>query len=841
MTDLLSEALAWQQAGASVVPCRNDGTKAPLGSWTKFMTAPASGDQVVDWFAGSGYDGMGLVCGSVSGNLEMLEWEGRAVAEGLVQSWLQAMSDHGHAELAALLLAGYVEQTPSGGWHVLYRVDGAAARNTRLAMRPSTDAELAARPEAKVQVLLETRGEGGYVVIAPSSGRATERDGGAWTVLVGSAESVPVLTETQRDALHAVARLLDQMPEVVAPEIPRAVGPATTPDVGSRPGDDYNARADWRDILEPHGWVLLRRIRGNELGWQRPGKGGDSISATTGANEADNLFVFSSSTSFPQEEPISKFQAYALLEHAGDHGAAARRLRGEGYGGERPALGDGARYQRDLAETASLVSYDPTPTKPRKVPRPSGLHHDEQPLVTALLGPVDDNPGHQTQLALARRMADGQSGSLRFVHGLGWHIWDTTRWAPDETGEARRITIATVEAAYADLGRITDADEKKRTFVALRKLERNAEIEGILKLSESLLPLATAVKALNVDPYLLNTRSGTLDLRTRELLPHDQGDLLTKVTGCGYDPDAKGPVFEQFLKDIQPDPEMRDYLARILGHALVGRVVENVLPIFIGEGQNGKSTLIDVVMMAFGDYSMTAERGLLIEHKGDAHTTGQADLLGVRLAVSNEISAGKRLDAGVVKSLTGGDPVKARKMHKDNIEFAASHTVLLVTNHKPAVDGGDAAMWRRLRLIPFDVRVSNPDTGLKEKLELELPAILAWLVRGYAEWKARGLCDPPAVMVATDEYKASSDAVGRFLDERCYLGGPGYVRARELFGAWQSWAHENGESAGSEVGFAESTRRRGLHKVKRSFGAVYTGVGLLAAENATNDPNATNG
>ncbi len=145
------------------------------------------------------------------------------------------------------------------------------------------------------------------------------------------------------------------------------------------------------------------------------------------------------------------------------------------------------------------------------------------------------------------------------------------------------------------------------------------------------------------------------------------------------------------------------------------------------------------------------------------HPTEVADLQGRRFVVAVETDEGRKLAEGLVKSLTGGDKIKARRMREDFWEFAPSHKLALVTNHKPRVTGTDHAIWRRLRLVPFEVTIpeEEQDKTLPAKLERELPGILAWCVRGCLEWQRRGL-DAKAgqkVRVATAAYKAESDQV----------------------------------------------------------------------------------
>src|SRR5215472_6864124 len=233
--DVTTAALAWCAAGCSVVRVSVDGSKAPLGAWTGAPSPRAAADTVRTWFHG-GHPGVGVVCGGVSGHLEMLAIEGRAVTDGTAGTFLAALTEHGLGHITEHILTGYSETSPSGGVHFFYRVTGGESRgNLKLAQRSTADG---------VVPLLETRGEGGFVVVAPSHG-PVHPSGRAWTVFRGDPAGIATITAEERDALHDVARTLDELPP---PEpIPDPV-PIGTSGGGVRPGDDYNGRATWDEI-----------------------------------------------------------------------------------------------------------------------------------------------------------------------------------------------------------------------------------------------------------------------------------------------------------------------------------------------------------------------------------------------------------------------------------------------------------------------------------------------------------------------------------------------------------------------------------------------------------------
>ncbi|MFT4008861.1 MAG: phage/plasmid primase, P4 family [Nocardioidaceae bacterium] len=431
---------------------------------------------------------------------------------------------------------------------------------------------------------------------------------------------------------------------------------------------------------------------------------------------------------------------------------------------------------------------------------------------------------HRGQARLAYRLAKTYADKLMYVHGIGWHEWDGWRWIEDRHGAAKRAVLDELRRALAES--LDDADLRKD----VRKCESSTGVAGVLDLASALDEFAVTLDDLDSDPYLLNTESGTLDLRTGHLYAHRPSDRITKVTGCSYRNNCSGEVFERFLAEVLPDAAVRTFVQTVFGLALLGKVTEHVLPIFTGTGRNGKSTLLNVVRAALGDYAIEAEPDLLIE-RDRAHPTGLLDLRGTRLAVCQESDEGRRLAVATVKRLTGGDAIRARRMRSDFVEFIPSHTAVLVTNHKPRVPGDDPALWRRLRVVPFDVVVPDPDPHLPDRLDLERAAALAWAVQGYHRYAKDGLTAPEAVCAATEGYRTASDVLGRYLDERTITGGPAlYARAGELFADWQAWCARTGERAGRANEFSQALEQRGFSRERRKIGYVYIGLGLTARE-----------
>jgi len=318
--NVLLAALEFLAEGVAVVPAANDGTKRPLGNWKEFQTRQPEATEVLQWATTA--QGFGVITGAVSGNLEMMELEGRAVAADLHTQARELAYASGLDHLWEILANTYVEATPSGGLHWLYRIsDHDVPGNTKLARRPGEN--------GGVDVLAETRGEGGFCIVAPSGG-TTHPSGDSWERLNGSTpKSIQTISWEQREAIHAIFKMLDEMPNVEL--IQTAIQPKD-PDGRLSPGDDYNNRTSWDDILTD--WTKVYQ-RGGETFWRRPGKD-VGISASTGRGESDNLYVWTTSTQFESEKPYSKFAAWTLLNF-GDtsqqsFSMAAKQLRQLGFG-----------------------------------------------------------------------------------------------------------------------------------------------------------------------------------------------------------------------------------------------------------------------------------------------------------------------------------------------------------------------------------------------------------------------------------------------------------------------------------------------------------------------------
>jgi len=422
---------------------------------------------------------------------------------------------------------------------------------------------------------------------------------------------------------------------------------------------------------------------------------------------------------------------------------------------------------------------------------------------------------------------------LRYCHAWGkWLVWDGTQWRQDNLSVVQRAKDA-VLGMYKMASELSNQAERQELVTHAKASESSQRIEAMVKLARSEPGVGIEPDEMDCDPMLLNCRNGTIDLKTGELLPHRREDLITKCCPVGYDSKAECPVFEGFIEAIfAGDAALAAYARKLCGYFLTGVVSEQILPIFYGVGANGKSTFTNIILALLGQgYSMKASLALLMASKGDRHPTEIADLHGKRFVACNETEDGRRLAESLVKELTGGDRLRARRMREDFWEFEPTHKIILATNHKPEVRGTDHAMWRRLKLVPFGVvfAENDQDKRLPEKLLAELPGILAWCVQGCLTWQRDGLQHPDAVTDATSQYKAGEDLIQAFIGECCIVSQEVKAKSSDLYAAYREWCEHTGEYAITQRKFGVALTERGFQRYTNN-GTWYQGLGLERKE-----------
>lgn len=567
-----------------------------------------------------------------------------------------------------------------------------------------------------------------------------------------------------------------------------------------RPGDDYDERADWREILEPHGWQVFREnYRGQTL-WTRPGKRkSEGCSAKTGPGpRGDRFFCWSSEAGVPSQKALTKFSLYAHLNHNGDFRAAADQLRSSGYGAER--------------------------TMPPSV--------------------VSEVPGGEvkrfnlTDLGNAERFGSIHGQNVRYCHLWGrWLFWDGRRWEVDETGGTRAYAMAytMVRGMQKEAADSEDEEVRKQLGPWAHKCETRSRIENIVAMAKTFPVLNVTPTQLDSHLGLLNLSNGTFDLSAGTLSAHRREDLLTRMIEIPYSDSADCPKFMAFLdRVLAGDVALIQFVVKALGYSLTGWTHEQCFFFLHGDqGNNGKSTFVETILRILGDYGRQTPTETLMARKDPGISNDIARLKEGRFVAAPETEDGARLNEGLIKRLTGGDTITARYMHQEFFEFKPQFKIWMSGNHKPVIRGVDDAIWRRVVMIPFQVVIPaeerNPD--LHDELWQEREGILGLMIDGCKRWRADRLGRPESISNVVKDYREEMDVLGAFLNE-CTVHEVGEeVKASVLYEKYTNWTKRTGEWTMPQKRFGQAMASRGETSQRTKIGYVYPGRKLVEEEN----------
>ncbi len=430
----------------------------------------------------------------------------------------------------------------------------------------------------------------------------------------------------------------------------------------------------------------------------------------------------------------------------------------------------------------------------------------------------------------AERFATDHAETARYCKlWKAWLLWDGKRWARDDVDRVSLLAKETIRKMLAEAPKITNDDTRQKLIKHVLASESAGRRKAMVSLACAEPPLPILPDQLDVNPWLLNTPAGTIDLRTCEVREHRRSDLVTKMCPIPYDANAEAPTWQKFLRRIfDNDEKVIRYLRQLCGYSLTGDVSEQILPILYGTGANGKSSFLETLMAVLGtDYAIKAPNGLLVARRGNHHPTELTVLHGRRLVAAVETEDGSQLAESTIKELTGSDTITARRMHENFWQFTPSHKLWLATNHRPSVRGTDHAIWRRLRLIPFSVTIPEAERDLKllDKLKNELPGILRWCVEGCLDWQSHGLATPATIRDATASYRDDEDQLASFIKDCCVSSEDAKTSAHDLLKAYHRFAGDK-EMNSKRLGLALTECGIGRTHVQ---GRVWrTGIGLRA-------------
>jgi len=411
-----------------------------------------------------------------------------------------------------------------------------------------------------------------------------------------------------------------------------------------------------------------------------------------------------------------------------------------------------------------------------------------------------------------------------------WYVWTCNVWRRDETLEVNKKAEGMQKAILDQLAGETD-DRRRRELLSLAvKLGSHSKIKAMLELSKS--GVAVTQDVFDTGRYLLNCENGTIDLKTGQLLPHRREDYITRMVPIAYDPKAVCPKWTAFLNTIFAGSDTTiAFVQKAVGYSLTADTGEQCFFILYGTGQNGKSTFLNVITKMLSAYAVTCRMDTFIAKKGSQIPNDVARLNGSRFVSAIETERGRKLAEGLIKSMTGGDELTARFLHREYFEFEPTFKIWLGVNHKPVIKDTTLAMSRRIRLIPFTVTIPEADRVLNFHdilIQEELPGILAWGVEGCLRWQEDGLGWTKDVKEATDQYIADMDVLGEFLHEKCRIEFGEKVVFKDLYETYLKWAGENKEEPLERKIFSEVLEEKGFPSVQgHARKRECKGIGLL--------------
>jgi putative DNA primase/helicase len=447
-----------------------------------------------------------------------------------------------------------------------------------------------------------------------------------------------------------------------------------------------------------------------------------------------------------------------------------------------------------------------------------------------------ESPSHTTSLLHYHLTDAGNAECFKELFGdqnifipekKKWLRFDGIKWSEDQQVLLKMLETVRLRGKQA-MSVLEDPEARKAAVKWSLASESRMRLNAALSVAEPM--LSQGINSFDSNPWVLCCSNGAIDLKTGKLITPTREDWLYKSTNVPYDPVARCERFSQFLDEVfNGDRQIMDFVQKAMGYSLTGLTVEQVLFILYGTGANGKSIFLNLMGDLLGDYSITTPASTFKDTPyHDSIPNDIARMAGARFIKSIEVKEGTKLNEERIKALTGGDRITARFLHNEFFEFIPVGKFWIAANHKPVVRGSDEAIWRRIRLIPFEVFIppEKRDPHLSEKLRAELPGILAWAVEGCLKWQVEGLKPVGKVKEWTDNYRAESDLIAQFLDEKTEKTVTGKTKAGDLYKTYEAWCKERGEFAITGTKFGKRMEEKGFFKKKEGY-VYYHGLELV--------------
>lgn len=545
----------------------------------------------------------------------------------------------------------------------------------------------------------------------------------------------------------------------------------------------------------------LYRLEGREDKWDSSRPGG-----TYGSITIEKAISITSDTYSPKPRgrPAGSTKK-AKTTSAGSGETRAEANAGGDPGGEGESSGEGTPDPPDDASAQFASAHD--------IPADSDLF------------------GHAwTDVGNAERFRARFGENLRYTAPLKtWFHWGPAPyWHPDATGYAHQLGIAQAQALTRDA---ETAGHRALVKYSLQS-QSAGKINAMLEIARSLDGIAIDVEDLDRYPWLLNHQSGTFEFdregkRAPLLREHRREDYLTHIVPANYRPGAKHQAWSDFIESSQPDPEIRRYLQKAAGYTLTGSTREEIAFLMVGAGRNGKGTFLHVMQTLLGPLATTASFETFLLSRKD-QSTELATFRGRRMVVAQEAGTRATFNEAILKSLTGGDRIKAKALYANPFEYQPQFKLWLAVNHAPDVRDASPGFWSRIRVIPWLVDFSGRENkNLKHELTQPeaLEAFFFWCVEGLEIWQQEGMGTPAAVAAATAEYREETDSVRLWIDERCEEHMNLSVQSSVAYSDYSEFSRSQNIFPATREGFRNSLETKGFAS-KKSNVFYFMGLAL---------------
>ena len=414
-----------------------------------------------------------------------------------------------------------------------------------------------------------------------------------------------------------------------------------------------------------------------------------------------------------------------------------------------------------------------------------------------------------------------------------FYVWNKKVWQIDETRQVKKMCEKVMQEyrLAAEPYRHCGDEHLQECFHHSKNSCNNGRLNALVEMLKH--RTAKVSEDLDTHLHLLNAKNGVISLHNGYLQPHDKDLYMTQYVDTDYVPNAHiGSLFEAFVNSIcGGDLELVGYLQKVLGYAITGETKEQAIFFLLGNGSNGKTTLLEAVGSVVEDYIYHIPISVLLDsstNQAGRPSPELAKAVNARILVCSESNEKDFLNEGKVKMLTGETTISVRNLYCEPFEMKPKFTILIDTNHLPKIKGRDFAIWRRLKVIPFMQTFSgrNVDKYLSQKLRnrQEQEAILSWLVEGAVRYYKEGISDIPSIIDATASYKKTSDSIQAFMEYGVEYGKNLSCSASDLYAAYKAFCADQELEPISNTGFGSALSENGFEKVRTAAGVRYKGM-----------------